>query len=157
MKRMWSKNELLRLSDAEIRALIEGGEIENAKPVYIHPIKIYNGVGDTKKFMITLLIFNNDPTPFTLTTLEQYFLDLYTEVGGLLTFLASGFYNDGINVIQSASYLYCNGENKFGVDGANVGASDYASTGDSAWSDLFASGTTFTDGVNKINQIIYLT
>ena len=76
MKRMWSRNELLRLSDAEIRKLIEDGEIENAKPIYYHPIAIHskNG-GNALGNSLSIVILNNSNTPFTLETLLKWVAD----------------------------------------------------------------------------------
>lgn len=57
MKRMWSKNELLRMSDAEIRKLIESGEIGNAKPIFWHGMEMFDSVG--QKNILYFHILNN--------------------------------------------------------------------------------------------------
>lgn len=59
MKRMWSRNELKQQADARVQALVEGGTLDNAKPIYCHPLEIYA----SGKGVLTALIFNNSSTP----------------------------------------------------------------------------------------------
>lgn len=58
---------LKRLSELADKALseedIEGGTIENAKPLYWHTCKFYKSVESDLSYLIYLVVINNSPTP----------------------------------------------------------------------------------------------
>ena len=64
MKRMWSKNEVKNLS----KEVIESGQVENAKPIYYHPIVVEFNNGERNVGRLTLLLFNNVSTAYTSIT-----------------------------------------------------------------------------------------
>ena len=52
----------------EVKALIEGGTVSNAKPIYWHTINFARGGENyTFTFVGHMIIINNSPTPITLT------------------------------------------------------------------------------------------
>ena len=125
---------------------IEAGTIENAKPIYVHPLDIR---GDN--FSICCFVFNNDPEPLTKDSFVDWMDSLFEVVGDAIRVLASGGCNAGgsvypaIFVIRRAS----TDPNLFGINfrtesgNANINFTDSAT---------FKAGiTVFNDGVNKIN------
>ena len=125
---------------------IEAGTIENAKPIYVHPLDIR---GDD--FSICCFVFNNDPEPLTKDSFVDWMDSLFEVVGDAIRVLASGGCNAGgsvypaIFVIRRAS----TDPNLFGINfrtesgNANINFTDSAT---------FKAGiTVFNDGVNKIN------
>ena len=134
--------------NTQIANLVEGGTLENAKPLYFHPITIYRSETDFK-CLFTMIIINNDSTPFTKTTLINY---LHSHTG---RYLINGAYN------TSTFYLSPAMVNKLDTEGAqfmvvgfdNLGT--YHSEGSNSINfETIVSGTEsygFKDEVNKIN------
>lgn len=123
-------------------------EVE-VKSIYCHPISIV--LTSTKVIRLTCLIFNNDDTPFTLTTFKDYIDTLYTALpdGGRLRIMLSGAYNDGTS-IGIASWLG-KASDGYNVNAIKVNDGSSVVFKDADWTNLFPSGTQLTDGVNKIN------
>ena len=63
MRRMYSEKQIEEL----IKQVVSSGLIENAKPLYFHPVVITDTANDD---VISFTILNNDSTPFT--TLAQF-------------------------------------------------------------------------------------
>lgn len=150
MRRMFSQKEIEQFALAKAQELIESGAVENAKPIYCHPIRVYttDNVADSS-YMFSIMIFNNDPTPInSRAKLIKWMKDLYDLVGSVITVNASGFYK----TITSCAYIYIiktGDDYKFGCDGRS-------ST--NVWNSIetleesFLDGTCYVlDGVNKIN------
>ena len=127
-----------------VEDLVEGGTLDNAKPIYCHPVSFTN---ETAKFRMTALIFNNDPTPFTITSFKEWIDNLYQQIQDNIRIMITGGYKHG-SLIMITSWLFYNGTN-YGIAGlSTTGEVDVYS---SSYNSLFPEGTTFTDGVNKIN------
>ena len=60
MRRMFSLEQLKGIADSRVQALVEGGTLENAKPIYYHGVDLYD---DTLKQSIQLHILNNSSEP----------------------------------------------------------------------------------------------
>lgn len=124
MKRMWSKSELLRMDDAQIRALIESGEIENAKPIYCHPIVIENQRSDRYTMALCMLLFDNNsdsytPDNYDPTTLIAHLKAFSTGARILLT----GSVYDKVNQVNVvANQLYFDGAHLYicGIDNSGT-------------------------------------
>lgn len=144
---MFSLKQLQEIADARIEALVEGGTLDNAKPIYCHPITIQS-TGESLIFRITMLIFNNDSTPFTRTSFKTWLDNLLTELGTTVRVMISGAYNTGEKIII-ASHLSHESVGYF-VNGINVsdGSQDFVG---GEYSTLFPSSVGFVDAVNKIN------
>lgn len=128
--------------DLSVSGSINGEENPSVKPIYCHPLMIYN---QYHKYCVCCFVFNNDSTPFTLESFKTWFADLYTAVGATIRVLLTGGYKS----ILAVSLLGYNGTNYFiigkGADGEIVSLQ-------SSSLDFFDDATTtFTDGVNKIN------
>lgn len=137
MKRMWSKNELKNIADTRVQALIEGGTIENAKPIYYHPIFIRDYAHNIR---LTLAILNNNDALFTFDTLKEYIKDLLDNGA---TIQANGFLTSSSKAYDIFIILKDSGEYRvYGND--YEGNQQYTQLDD-------ITASTFADGVNKIN------
>ena len=140
MKRMWSKNELKQQADARVEALVEGGTLNNAKPIYCHPITL---IGEGGAHHLTMLILNNIAEAFAdfdalITHIRTWGLDT-------ARIMSSGVFKESDNKIVIASYLMVT-ENTIRLVG------NYADTGSTVSIDITANNfNTFYDAVNKIN------
>ena len=150
MKRMWSKNELKDQADARVKALVEGGTLENAKPIYCHPITIQCN-GETIKCRLTCLIFNNDSTPFTLDSFKAYVDALYASVSDTIRIMMSGAYNVvGTKIIIASHFSRGAPDSSYSINGLKE-TSGSLDNYNNVFNVVFPEGTTLTDGVNKIN------
>ena len=52
MRRMFSEKQVKEMAQAETTSLVESGELENAKPIYYHPINCYNDALGVLSFLI---------------------------------------------------------------------------------------------------------
>ena len=151
MRRMYSENQLEKLADSRVEALVEGGTLDNAKPIYCHPLTIRY---DDGKLILTCLIFNNDATPFTMDTFKQW-VDSTANIvsGGILRVMVSGaFLNTDTNKLVIASYFYkINSTGNYGLFGQNTDTSGVGYMQSATFGDLFPVSTALYDGVNKIN------
>ena len=136
-------------SKDDVEDIIESGLVENAKPIYCHPITI-NYETSPKYIRITCLIFNNDPTPFTINSFKKWIDDVAEATENTARLMISGGVTyDTTSVI--VSYLYKSASNNYIIGGLSrtTGENDYVSDAD--FNNLFPTGNLFIDGVNKIN------
>ena len=151
MKRMWSKNELLRLSDAEIKKLIESGEIDNAKPIYLHSITLIGAAALPNIGRLTCFILNNDDTPFTSETFLDYVDNLYQSAGENVRIMTSG----GVVVPSGGDYktliASCFGRNveNYFITGVYTDNIDGSQTYSRA--QFLSFFTSLFDGINRLN------
>ena len=134
MRRMYSENQL----DSIIKEQVEGGTLENAKPIYYHPIYI-SGIDYTLR--LTAAILDNNPTPYTLATFKAKVQELCD---------ADAIINaNGLFMLEGVCYnIFI--ISKTGPSYAIYGA-DYQ--GNRTYIDLLSISAinSFDDGVNKIN------
>ena len=137
----------------EITAIIGEGDIPNAKPIYCHPIHIENNAAGQNNYHLTFLIFNDDATPFTLTSLDNWLRataqSLPEGINEVQIMISGGVKSaDATPVIIIASYLWYGSSVGFaGVEADGTLRGIYAST----LIDLVGGDCTLTDAVNKIN------
>lgn len=129
--------------------VIESGQVENAKPIYCHPLTIYTGAyivigGENYSLLATAMIFNNDNEEINtfakLVDASKSFHRL--QVNGVL-------YNQTTEVAIEIMQIYTDTESARPVgvaltDGARIDE-------DSAYYELFGKNIMVIDGVNKIN------
>ena len=115
------------------------------KPIYCHPIYISSseGEGGSKESRLQFLIFNNDPTPFTLTTFINYMKGLMDSNDA--RFSCNGYFKNE-NTIYCAYSCFKIGAN-YSIYGNNLTAENPRG---SILLDSITYGT-LEDGVNKIN------
>ena len=146
MKRMWSKNELKNIADARVQALVEGGALDNAKPIFCHPISI-QGTSDNEnyKIKIALLIFDNSNEQYN--TLEK----LTTKLNSIFALNVSAVFpiTGGLfNTTDSRLHI----AQKIDKEGEQINIRTLRSDGNEGYFSLASfSGATYYDGVNKIN------
>ena len=128
-----------------VASAIAGGNVDNAKPLYFHPITIYLA----NNYSLTMIIINNDGNAFTKTTLLQY---LKTAKGRFL--INGSYYQSG----EGGFYLspaYAN----VNTEGTTVFLIGIDSNGDNhtraentiSFDTIINNASTFEDEVNKIN------
>ena len=117
------------------------------KPIYCHPVQI--GVKDSEReFVIGMLIFNNDATPFTFETLNQWINSLFTQVGKNVRIIITGYIVVN-NVVYPTCYLYFSGTQYGIVTSPSVISNISITLTKTLWEAL--TPQQFIDGVNKIN------
>ena len=154
MKRMWSKNEILRMNDAQIRTLIESGTLDNAKPIYFHPLTLYTAqtgitIGtSTCDIFASATILNNGQS-----SLAGSLGDLYSYISGKFNRLNVSMIlydrtrNLSIHVVQ----LYFTDNNHIYVIAYDSAGTRIDESSNSI--DLYSvrESILIIDGVNKIN------
>ena len=129
-------------TENDVKALIEGGTIENAKPLYFHPISII--ITGTNIGYFTLFIINNSSTAFTGSTLINYIKNTsgrYLVNGAYKT---SSYYLSPSYVSTSENAIYLIGvDNQGDIHASSQNVIDFES--------IIASANIFNDNVNKIN------
>lgn len=131
---------------AGVETLIEGGTLDNAKPIYCHPVNI-GYKDDDHEFMVTMLIFNNSETAFTFESFNQWIANLVQEITNV-RILTSGYVIIS-GTTYPASLLFANATaRQLIVSPAGV-SSILDSFSIAEWEALTPSY--FNDGVNKIN------
>ena len=150
MRRMFSKNQITQIADQEVTSLVEGGTLENAKPIYQHTITILgngsNPSGGTTR--LALHIFDNSETAYTKTT-------ILAKLKEIENCLATGLFDDingSVKVI--VSYLTKLTNDKIYALGNNLDdGSRYIQNLETSYSidDLLGSTAGFNDKVIKMN------
>ena len=137
-KRMWTDREIRSMADESAKIRIEAGLTENAKPVYCHPVLLYNGSAQNR---MMCLIFNNDDTPFTNESLFEYIL-----ANESLRVMLNGIYQ-GVQTLYAAkasdisiNLVFVNLEQPSGVGSQVMTKSAFTTTFPSA-----------DDSVHKVN------
>lgn len=143
MRRMYSEKQIA----SQIKSVIESGQVDNAKPIYCHPITMGYIVDSGNNFAVTMLIFNNEATAFTWATFKTWLNNLITKIE-TVRILTSGYCKIEGNIFP-ADYLFATSSAKQVV--SVPGVIDDAKLLDltSIWASM--SPTQFFDGVNKIN------
>lgn len=139
----------LFLSNAQVVGdAIANGDVDNAKPIYCHPIAFGHKVDNDNHFAITMLIFNNQADAFTFTTFKAWLSSLISLISNV-RLLTSGYVT--INGTRyPADYLFAN------ESSVQIVAEPQAINESVKLLDLWTIWTTmtpiqFVDGVNKIN------
>ena len=132
-----------------LKRLATGEGAGSTKKIYCHPISLVNSaVSAEYKMALTMLIFNNDETPFTTTTLKKFIDDLYTTVGDTIRIMINGCVASASTGTVITSYLYKSSASTYGIVGINT-SSTFVSY-NIVWDD-FVQGAYIYDGVNPIN------
>ena len=137
----------------EIAKYAGGNSTDDAstKKIYCHPIQIGH-VDSTPYFIMTCLIFNNDPTPFTLGSFKTWLDNIVLLSGESAVVMASGYYKSTDAEITSMSYIYkSKTTGNYGIAGGKYNTSTLQSVSNASFDAVFPSGTTLNDGVNAIN------
>ena len=76
MRRMFSLKQLQEIADARVESLVEGGTLDNAKPIYEHIVSLQADSGSYPHTKITLVLFRNNDTPITKTNIAEVLTDI---------------------------------------------------------------------------------
>ena len=145
MRRMFSLEQLKGIADSRVQALVEGGTLENAKPIYYHPIYCVIGIeGVYNKLVFQCAILDNNPTAYTNASLFTKIKSL-THAGAIINI--NGYYKDVNDVYNDVMVIY---------EEAGVNTIDYFNpnaTNSFNFDTLLENATDISvvDGVNKIN------
>ena len=135
MRRMFSIPQLKEMANE----VIESGQVDNAKPIYYHPIYLRGTIGGVERTRIQFCILNNSPTAFTSASIITKIQALLDD-GAIIN--VNGYYIDS-NSVYSPVYI---------INKSGTSYLIYYHTASSK-SDVNISNFTWecTDGVNKIN------
>lgn len=156
MRKMYSKNQIKSISnevveeqlledgeiDTAVKSLITGGTLENAKPIYCHPLELYSDYN----FILTALVFNNSNTAIdTWAKLKEVIHNFGSETYNRL--LVSGGIQVGGVVYIASEIIEDVAQSKFFVNAVN------ASDGSISTSTIEITNASMSvvDGLNKIN------
>ena len=129
--------------------LVADPDEQSVKKIYCHPITITQTSG--KNFRLACLIFNNNPTPFTLSTFKAFVDNLADSMQSTARILTTGAYNDtdsGKVVILSWFNKAYGGQ--YGLVGVDTDGNNVAVQKNN-FNDLIPDTAGLDDGVNAIN------
>lgn len=126
--------------------LAKESDIPVVKPIYCHPVYFYK----SQEYRCMTLIFTNDGTPFTPTTLADWVEALYTQVGDAIRVILNGGFKDSNDTWCVATHF---GKNTTGFYLSGVSMSGANSSFSGLTKQQFINIVTegFDDGVNLIN------
>ena len=102
MRRMFSLKQLQEIADNRVKALVEGGTLSNAKPLYYHGIEVYKYESSVLTYQLTFVIIDNSPTLYTWTRFKEWLSSIPADV-----FVnANGFFNVDSAGIVNMSGMY---------------------------------------------------
>lgn len=130
---------------------VSGAGVDNAKPIYYHPLTTFNSSESDgkKKFALGFTILNNSNVAFTKDTFIQWVKNLIDNVPNNIARLnVDGGYDD----ILSIAYMYCyKDNNEYYVIIVGFTSLGYDEKSPINLDNLLVDAVTFDDGVNKIN------
>ena len=142
-------------TENDVKALVEGGALENAKPIYCHPIHIENQAVGESNYHLTFLIFNNDSYAYDYPTFKQWLSNLAEQIepNEVQLLCSGGIASSDKQLVIIASYLFYNTTNEVvgiaGITPSGVLNANYTSLANI--DSLFGASMVFKDAVNKIN------
>lgn len=146
---MWSKNELKAISDARVKSLVEGGTLDNAKPLYFHPITLGNTSDSANTYSLswTMIIIDNNSEPYnTWQKVKEKMLAVANAIGDTARFLVNGgLSNNDKSVVVICNNIDARTDSTLRLYGLDTGRERYSLDITSI------SIAECYDGVNKIN------
>ena len=122
---------------------------QSVKKIYCHPIAINRTSVSNITCRLTMLIFNNTPTAFTMTALQSFLVDIAPNSGKLL--VSGAYYNGDSQQTFIASYLsYNTVDEYFYLTGIDVSDGSGVYKRGTSLQAIFATEA-IEDGVNPIN------
>ena len=131
----------LVMTPQDVLDAIAGGTLENAKPIYFHPVVVYK----SGEYNLILCVINNSETEFTRSTLISYIKSIPNA-----RFIVNGsFINDTEYVVSCYTRTYNNVIYLIGLGATGDQHSETINTIN--FETLVTNSVSFYDGVNKIN------
>ena len=143
MRRMYSQKEIEQLALAKAQELIESGEVENAKPIYYHPVILDRPSPNFVR--VSFWILNNNPTAFTKSTFAE-FISTLSDSAIRLNCTGSVLNDGSVLIVSDVRTIDSTHHNLVGLY-ASTGAYDAVSIE----SILEDNATLIADSPNKIN------
>lgn len=141
MKRMWDKKVLQGSTAQIVKSMVESGALDNAKPIYCHPINLYS---NTLPANMSALILSNDPEPLDTWAKVKAAIAQFVETGNARLVTTGAAVLTGTLVVASC-IIYRTSDQTYslqGIDVTSLGLRDVGITSESF---------TVYDGVNKVN------
>ena len=143
---MFSLEQLKGIADARVQALVEGGTLDNAKPIYYHPIYFAD---QNWNAIMCVTILDNNPTAYTKSTFIAKVEEL-CDAGALIQVLQGGIRKQNTDNYDMPLLIEKNAGSPSGYRFFVITSNDFDLTYDfEAVMDEVS--TNFVDGVNKIN------
>ena len=145
MRRMYSENQLKEMADSEVKKLVEGGTLDNAKPIYCHPISIDDDTSDNKVHLALLIFDNSNEEYNTLEKLTAKLNKIFALNSSAIFPITGALYYDSGSALHVAQKIAKTG-NEIIINTARPNGTQGTFT--------FVSELTnalIYDGVNKIN------
>ena len=146
MRKMFSEKQIKEMSkqvaDERITTLVEGGTLDNAKPLYFHPIT----VTQTNKASFNAIIIDNNPEAYnTWDKFKAKMLSIASAIEATARFPITGAYVTSASKIMICGNIDALTTNSLRIFGLSV-------EGESIYEDItnLIPASVF-DGVNKIN------
>lgn len=137
--------------DLTVTGAINGEANPSVKPIYCHPVSLTRS-GTNGHMRLTMLIFNNSGTAFTLETFKAWIENLQSQIGDVRIMVSGGVQDlENNSYIISASYIACyenNDEIEYNIAGMYDAGNYQEIYG--TWEEVFHD-VILTDKVNKIN------
>ena len=151
-ERAYSYNDEFALveGDSLIAKVIETGTIENAKPLYFHPVVIGQS-GAQNALQCSVIILNNDDTAFTSwDSIKAYMTSIAVSINAIARFPATGVCrnNDQDVIILSHFDVYTTGQ--VYVQGTKTDGTLVAGTALNV-APYSIADSNIHDGINKVN------
>lgn len=143
MKRMWSKGQVKNLS----KEVIESGQVDNAKPIYCHPISIdYEGEDVSNPVHLALLIFDNSNDEYN--TYDKFI----AKINSIFDINENAVFPiTGAIYYESGSTLHIAQKIGKRATGPTIFTCRPDGTQGTFTASIYINNATFYDGVNKIN------
>ena len=141
MRRMYSEGQLEGL----IKEQVEGGTLENAKPMYFHPVVLVKSTTPNKCQLTFTIINNNSEAYDTFAKLKAYMVSVAEAINSTARFVCNGSIVNDDSVFIIANCLDVTKAGRMTIQGQDA-------TG--GFVTCYIEEITFSavaDGVNKIN------
>lgn len=139
MRRMYSEKQL----DSQIKVVIKSGQVENAKPIYCHPI-LFRLIDGSNVCRGGCLILDNNPTPYDWTTFKAKCKEIAVAINDTARIVCTGScYANSTCIINQG--IDCSTDGTMTIWGFNISGDNASYRIDNKTINQFF------DGVNKIN------
>ena len=144
MRRMFSKNQIEEIADSEVKSLVEGGTLENAKPIYYHPIVVRNSSGENRGY-VSFLILNNSTEELNTASKLKTAISNFSRIAPL----SGAIWNNTEEKILVVGYAFKSGNAFYCLGLYSDGTPEDSSS--VSLTTFIDNAESIADGINKIN------
>ena len=138
------QNQVNDLAEEVATELVEGGTLDNAKPIYYHPIYFQWVVSSQLRIVCQCSILDNNPTAYTILTFKTKVKSLMDN--GAIINCNGALREDGTSNFATL-FMMIKAGSSYNLQGFRGTDSQIVVSLD----DITSAGLLFIDGVNKIN------